>query len=215
MDTFSSPIDTPTFFAPVQKYLFNLSVTPGATNTITPGVSITVTPGTMKNITNQINCTGPDGKQFKTTEAECKKLNESWSKSMDKLVDCKIDSKCGGGTRKIKQSECNDSICCGFNDGRWIFYTSKSKCRTDQNAYNNSNTQYYVPYATPTPTYTPTPTTIRTTATPTPTSTPTPTTIRTTATPTPTSTPTPTTIRTTATPTPTSFRFPNNYHRSD
>lgn len=45
--------------------------------TSTPKPKIQNTPKT-ENTGSQIDCIGPDGKHFKTTEAECKKFNESW-----------------------------------------------------------------------------------------------------------------------------------------
>lgn len=57
-----TPIPTPT-----------LEISP--TPTLKPKIKVTTN---TNNAGSQINCIGPDGKQFKTTEAECKKFNESW-----------------------------------------------------------------------------------------------------------------------------------------
>jgi len=66
----------------------------------------------------------------------------------DPLVNCNINKKCGGGTKQIKQSECNNSTCCDFG-GDWYFYTSTSKCKEDQEKYwslrNSNNSNAYNP----------------------------------------------------------------------
>lgn len=92
------------------------------------------------NIVNQNNveCIGPDGKQFNTSMNECKKLNEKWGKPVDYIVDCGISQTCGGGSKKLKLSECNNSTCCQIGSN-WIFYTSVSKCKSDQGGSSNGN----------------------------------------------------------------------------
>ena len=66
------------------------------------------------------------------------------------IVNCNISANCGGGTRKIKQSECNNGTCCQIGSN-WIFYTSKQKCIEDQNINNSNN--YVYPTIIPTSTY--------------------------------------------------------------
>jgi len=83
---------------------------------------------------NQIICVGPDGKEFLTTKEECKKLNNAWGKPMDMVVDCRIHPNCGGGTRRMRKSECDRSTCCEI-DGKWYFYPSKEKCTEDRKKY--------------------------------------------------------------------------------
>jgi len=51
----------------------------------------------------------------------------------DLLVECNIDENCGGGWKRIRQSECNNSVCCQI-DNKWIFYPSREKCEQDQKA---------------------------------------------------------------------------------
>ena len=51
----------------------------------------------------------------------------------DPAIACNVHANCGGGTRLIKQSECNNSVCCGIGDD-WIFYLSRNKCIIDQQA---------------------------------------------------------------------------------
>lgn len=43
-----------------------------------------------------VECIGPDGKQFSTTLDECKKLNESWGKPVDYITNCQMNQECGG-----------------------------------------------------------------------------------------------------------------------
>lgn len=81
-----------------------------------PTITITLSPTTVKAntqaITNpkttgsHVDCIGPDGKQFKTSMEECKKLNEKWGKSLDYMTDCNIHADCGGGTVRMSYSQC-------------------------------------------------------------------------------------------------------------
>jgi hypothetical protein len=96
------------------------------------------------NNSSLIDCIGPDGKEFKTSESECKKLNESWGKSLDYMVNCNVSETCGGGTRRVKKSECDNSTCCQIGSS-WVFYTSKDKCIQDQ---KNQIASQYIPPAT-------------------------------------------------------------------
>jgi len=47
----------------------------------------------------------------------------------DPLVNCIYSDKCGG-TKQIKTSECNNTVCCGVNDKYYI--TTKDQCNQDQ-----------------------------------------------------------------------------------
>lgn len=76
---------------------------------------------------NNVDCVGPDGKQFSTTMAECKTLNEKWGKTVDYIVDCSISDQCGGGSIKMKNSECDNAICCIYPNNP-VFMRDKSKC---------------------------------------------------------------------------------------
>jgi len=105
----------------------------------------------VKNETNQVivsvDCIGPDGKQFKTSESECRELNETWGKELDYMVNCNVNSNCGGGTTYIKKSECDNSTCCKIGD-KWIFYKDKNKCNKDQKS--NQPSYNYPTYTYPT-----------------------------------------------------------------
>lgn len=48
----------------------------------------------------------------------------------DPIIACNINSNCGGGTRQMKQSECNQSTCCtrSPNCGGGAFLTTRSAC---------------------------------------------------------------------------------------
>ncbi|HSV94851.1 MAG TPA: hypothetical protein VLH94_02690 [Spirochaetia bacterium] len=97
---------------------------------------------TANAVGGSFECVGPDGKIFKTSESECKKLNESWGKPMDYMVNCTVSNTCGGGTRYLKKSECNKSVCCQVGSG-WYFYSSIEKCRQDQASGKPSNQYNY------------------------------------------------------------------------
>ena len=53
----------------------------------------------------------------------------------DPVVNCGINEKCGGGSIQLTEDQCAQTICCGFDDGRWKFYYSKSQCETDARAF--------------------------------------------------------------------------------
>lgn len=54
-------------------------------------------------------------------------------------IHCNVHPNCGGGTKPLTRSECENSICCGVGDNKWEFYTDKSKCSSATNS--NSNQQ--------------------------------------------------------------------------
>lgn len=101
-------------------------------------VKQTTAPNTVSSNSGTIECIGPDGKQFNTTMEACKSLNEKWGKPVDYIVDCGISLTCGGGSRKLKLSECNNTTCCQVGSN-WIFYLSKDKCKADQGSGSGSN----------------------------------------------------------------------------
>lgn len=114
--------------------------TPTPTSEITP--TSTPKPKTQTNNTNtntnQIECIGPDGKQFWTSMDNCKKLNQDWGKPVDYITDCSIHSDCGGGTKKMGLIECNNMTCCQYSDKSWHFINKKS-CDEKQNSGNGGN----------------------------------------------------------------------------
>jgi hypothetical protein len=50
----------------------------------------------------------------------------------DPIVNCTMTAECGGGIKKVRESECKNGTCCQIGSS-WIFYTSKQKCIEDQN----------------------------------------------------------------------------------
>lgn len=92
----------------------------------------------------------------------------------DPMINCNISANCGGGTRRIKQSECSNGTCCQIGSS-WIFYTSKQKCDEDQEKYNFSGSYNYSSSTNPTPTNIPVSTNVAPTVIPTTYQQPTPT----------------------------------------
>jgi len=77
-------------------------------------------------------------------------INNQNNAGIDPLVNCTVSTNCGGGTRQLKQSICNQSTCCQVGS-TWLFYESKDKCIQDQQNYNNQNknTNVYIPTSQP------------------------------------------------------------------
>lgn len=96
------------------------------------------TAGGVASSNNNIECIGPDGKQFNTTMAECEKLNKAWGKPVDYMTNCQIGGNCPKETRRIKKSECDNGTCCQIGSA-WVFYTSVSKCKQDQASARGSS----------------------------------------------------------------------------
>jgi hypothetical protein len=123
---------------------------------LTPTSNPKLTTQTNNTNNNQIECIGPDGKHFNTSMSECEKLNKSWGHNTDYLVNCNVSSNCGGGTKYIRKSECDNSVCCQIGSN-WILYTSKQKCSSDQTNQYKGNYTYptLIPFSTmkPLPTY--------------------------------------------------------------
>jgi len=105
--------------------------TPEATPTPSPKPKIQ-TNNTNTNQGGQIECIGPDGKHFNTTMDECKKLADKWGKPVDYMVNCIIPSECGGGSKRVPNSECekpctrinNNSNNSSSNSGNRVQFTS-------------------------------------------------------------------------------------------
>ncbi len=106
--------------------------------------SLSKTNTVVNNNSGNIECIGPDGKNFWTSLDECKKLNEKWGKPLDYMVNCNIHQDCGGGSRRLKLSECNNSTCCQLGNG-WSFYLSREKCKQDQGNLNKGSSNNNVP----------------------------------------------------------------------
>jgi len=128
------------------------------TPTPTPVVEVKVTPTVVVKKTvkvnntqntntsidrNQIECIGPDGKQFKTTMDECKKLNEKWGKPVDYMINCEFPPECGGGTKYMKYSECMKP-CTRVSAGTRNNSTSYPPCTIYYPYLKSSSTYYYM-----------------------------------------------------------------------
>lgn len=89
---------------------------------------------------NLIECIGPDGKTFNTTQTECDKLNSAWgvtpTPNPDQIIQCEIDTACGGGYREMKRSACLSMVCCETVSG-WIV-TARDVCSQTHKSTTNS-----------------------------------------------------------------------------
>lgn len=63
----------------------------------------------------------------------------------DPVILCNVSKECGGGTKQLKKSTCNQSTCCQIGKS-WIFYESVSKCKQDQGPVSNKPIDSYTPY---------------------------------------------------------------------
>lgn len=86
---------------------------------------------------NQIDCTGPDGVVFKTTQVECDKFNSDWgykaptpTPNPKEWVKCLISANCGGGYKDMTREECSRMVCCDTEKG-W-YSTSREECNRQQ-----------------------------------------------------------------------------------
>lgn len=146
----------------IQRQSLMSTETPTVTTLPSPTLKPYIKPKTQpnSNTTNtntgvNIDCIGPDGVTFKTTQIECDKLNMAWGKTTDSMINCNVSQNCGGGTKYIRKSECDNSTCCQIGSG-WYFYLDKNKCTQDQKSkytypsqnninipYSGSNVSYY------------------------------------------------------------------------
>ena len=87
-----------------------------------------------KTNTNLIDCTGPDGKVFKTTQQECDDFNTAWNNpptpDPNEIIKCNIHINCGGGYKEITRKSCEEATCCSLDSGN--IFTSKSDCENKQ-----------------------------------------------------------------------------------
>lgn len=56
----------------------------------------------------------------------------------DPIINCNVHSNCGGGTKLLKKSICDNSICCQIRN-QWLFYNDKSQCFRDQQVTSVTN----------------------------------------------------------------------------
>ena len=97
-----------------KNFKSNLKPTPNKllqpTSTLKPKTQVTTD---TNNTGSQVDCIGPDGKQFRTSMDECKKLNEKWGKPVNYMTNCNIHVSCGGGIVRMSKSQC-DQPCSGL-----------------------------------------------------------------------------------------------------
>lgn len=127
-------------------------LTPTLTPTPEPSPTPSPKPRTQNttntgNTGSQIECIGPDGKHFNTSMTECKNLAEKWGKQVDYMVNCTLSEKCGGGSKRVSDSECANITCCQVGNN-WSNYPSLEKCKQAQSEGsktqpNNSNWEQY------------------------------------------------------------------------
>jgi|GEM_PF-2728741 len=82
---------------------------------------------------SQIDCIGPDGKQFKTSMTECKNLAEKWGKQLNYMTNCELVGKCEGQVIRMSLIDCKNGnfACCHLKDN-WQYFISDKACREKQ-----------------------------------------------------------------------------------
>ena len=73
---------------------------------------------------------------YSIPSADLSKTNTKIDQS-DPLIDCPLHEKCGGGTKRMKQSACVNSTCCG--GGNVNITLDKDECKLKQQEYAQSN----------------------------------------------------------------------------
>jgi hypothetical protein len=109
---------------------------------ISPTVAPQRTYSNTSNNNPKIDCVGPDGKHLSVTQDECNKFNNAWKNPQDQIVNCKMQTSCGGQVLQITKKECDTIVCCEV-DGKWSTYPNNDSCRNAQNRSSGSNTQTY------------------------------------------------------------------------
>jgi hypothetical protein len=66
--------------------------------------------------------------------------NTSTERTTDPIVNCQINPNCGGGTKQMRQSECNTLVCCQIGS-LWYIYPDSTSCSQAQQEYINSISQ--------------------------------------------------------------------------
>lgn len=121
------------------NHLTSHTLVPSPTPTQTPKPNSIPTTTPASNPTNntpsktsQITCTGPDGKSFTTTKQKCDEFNTAWghppTPDPNEIVKCNISLDCGGGSKEVPRSTCNQLTCCTLRSGNIL--TSDKDCKT-------------------------------------------------------------------------------------
>src|SRR5690606_21029261 len=93
-------------------------------------------------------CTGPDGKSFKATQAECDNFNQAWGNvappNPNEMIRCNIHPDCGGGYKEMTRSSCEQMTCCLTSLSSSPKFTSKSECsrQVNQNCADQVSATY-------------------------------------------------------------------------
>ncbi|MBI5151325.1 MAG: APC family permease [Candidatus Pacebacteria bacterium] len=91
---------------------------------------------TSTTTSNQINCTGSDGKVFKTTQEECDNFNKAWGNvappDQNEIIRCNIHPNCGGGYKEMTRASCEQMTCCAVDFNNTMKFTSKDQCSREQ-----------------------------------------------------------------------------------
>jgi hypothetical protein len=119
------------------------TVAPAQENYVRPTIRPTTTPakqlqkGTQQQQTqqvNKVNCIGPDGKEFQTTQQECDNFNTAWGNpptpDPNEYIKCNISTNCGGGYKEMTRSSCENITCCQINNS-WEL-RERSQCSSEQ-----------------------------------------------------------------------------------
>lgn len=81
-------------------------------------------------------------------------ITPTQTNNLDPIITCNVHTNCGGGSKQMKKSECDQTTCCKIGD-KWYFYLSKEKCKQDQNSYWSNYYKEIFPIPTKFPTYSP------------------------------------------------------------
>jgi len=88
----------------------------------------------VSDVNPKIDCAGPDGKHFQATQKECDDFNTAWGNSPkpdpNEIIKCNMHVNCGGGTKEMTRSSCEQSTCCSLSTGNIL--TSPSDCKQKQ-----------------------------------------------------------------------------------
>ncbi len=89
--------------------------------------------------TNLIDCTGPDGKVFKTTQEECENFNSAWDNPStpdpNEIIKCTIHVNCGGGFVEMRRVDCDKMTCCEVDSKNTLKFVSKDQCNKEQDKW--------------------------------------------------------------------------------
>ncbi len=122
----------------INKNSSELNLPSVSTPTPSPTKIPTKTPAKSNNSSNnnskQIDCVGPDGVHFQTTQQKCDDFNRAWgvvpTLNPNEYVRCNISPNCGGGYKEMTRSACEKMTCCQINN-TWEL-RDKGQCNTEQ-----------------------------------------------------------------------------------